>query len=265
MNKVLAFVNDYIIPGNALTQKRHFPGNFMWYSCWQFSTIYCLPSIKQWTENMVFLLLCLFSWFFSTKLHFGLCEGQQWYQQDLLWNFAHWSLCHFLATGRRKFVVTSLTNFQLYNLKSVVHFVKFGAHGDSNFSIKLPEVQNTNFTVLSLKNSLFDTIHCMFNSFINVPCCLLTGIILCMSSENLQVFLPSAYDLSLTSGQHAFFLVHTHHQLNPDVFTDMIGRGNQTSEEMISAMEALFILVSDSSSFSKTTVQVKRYANISLF
>ena len=102
-----------------------------------------------------------------------------------------------------------------------------------------------------------------FNSSLNVPCYLLTGIILCMSSENLQVFLQSAYDLSLTSGQHAFFLVHTHHQLNPDVFTDLIGQGNQTSEEMISAMEALFILVPDSSC-SKTTVQVKWCAQISL-
>ena len=80
-----------------------------------------------------------------------------------------------------------------------------------------------------------------------------------MSSEHLQVFLQSAYDLSLTSGEHVFFLVHTHHQLNPDVFTYLIGRGNQTSGEMISAMEALFVLVSDSSSYSKATIQVKRY------
>ena len=118
-------------------------------------------------------------------------------------------------------------------------------------------VHNTNFTVFCQKKPLFERNRCTFNSFLYVPCCLLTGIILCMSSENLQVFLQSAYDLSLTSGQHAFFLIHTHHQLNPDVFTDLIGPGNQTSEEMISAMEALFILVSESSSFSKTTVQVK--------
>ena len=68
-----------------------------------------------------------------------------------------------------------------------------------------------------------------------------------MNPENLPALLQSAYELSLTNGQHAFFLVHTHHQVNPVVFDNLIGRKKETSQEMLSAMEAFFLLVSESS------------------
>ncbi len=65
-----------------------------------------------------------------------------------------------------------------------------------------------------------------------------------MSPENIQTFLQSASELSLTNGQHAFFILHTHAQLNPDVFLNLIGSQDNTTEDDITvAMEAVFLLV----------------------
>ncbi len=75
-----------------------------------------------------------------------------------------------------------------------------------------------------------------------------------MSSENLQVFFQSAYELSMANGQHAFFLVHTHHQPNPNVFADLIGQGNDTSQEMLATLESTFILVAETFQHPAPTV-----------
>ncbi len=70
---------------------------------------------------------------------------------------------------------------------------------------------------------------------------------MCLSVKTLDVFLQSAHELSMTDGRHAFFLVHTHYELDPDEVKNLIGQDNETSAILSSAMEAVFLLVSRAS------------------